>query len=57
MKAIGKTVRAVHTSGDTESGEKWAELEDIPAYENGFIAELKGNSIILCAASKLSMQF
>lgn len=45
MKSIGRTVKAIRTSGDTESGEKWAELDDISAYESGFIAELKGNSI------------
>ena len=45
MKSIGKTVRAVRTSGNIEGGESWAELSDINAYDKGFIAELKGNSI------------
>ena len=49
MKSVGKTVRAIRTSGGTENGEKWAELDNITANitacESGFIAELKGNSI------------
>lgn len=45
MKSVGKTVRSIRTSGDTENGEKWAETDNISACESGFIAELKGNSI------------
>ncbi|MDE7302462.1 MAG: hypothetical protein K2N60_03975 [Oscillospiraceae bacterium] len=45
MKSVGKTVRAIRTSGGTENGEKWAELDNIAACESGFTAELKGNSI------------
>lgn len=42
---IGDSVSTVRTSGSMENGEHWAELEDIFAYETGFVAELKSNSI------------
>lgn len=42
---IGGSVNVVRTSGSIENGEHWAEQEDISAYETGFVAELKGNSI------------
>ncbi len=45
MESIGKKVRAIRTSGNTENGEKWAELDAGYTYDGGFVAELKGNSI------------
>ena len=45
FKAMGRTVRAVRTSGSIENGEQWAELDDIYAYDTGFVAELKANSV------------
>lgn len=38
-------ISAVRTSGDSESGEKWQTVTDKEAYNNGFTAFLKGNSI------------
>lgn len=45
LESIGDTVSAVRTSGNMADGEHWAELDDIAAYESGFVAELKANSI------------
>ena len=45
FKSIGTTVKAVRTSGGTKNGEQWAELDDIYAYDTGFVADLKANSI------------
>ncbi len=42
---IGQRVKVVRTSGGTNGGEQWAELDDILAYDNGFVATLKANSI------------
>ncbi|MDO4945785.1 MAG: glycoside hydrolase [Ruminococcus sp.] len=45
LEAIGENVSVVRTSGSLEDGEHWAELEDISAYDEGFVADLKANSI------------
>lgn len=45
FEKIGHTVSVTRTSGDSETGEHWAKLEDIACYDGGFIAELKANSI------------
>lgn len=45
MKNGGKTVQAVRTSGSLEGGESWAQLAALCAREDGFTAELRGNSI------------
>lgn len=53
--AIGNTVEVIRTSGDSASGEQWAELDDIRAHEEGFVAELKGNSITTFIMSGVEM--
>lgn len=45
MESVGRRVQAIRTSGTIEDGEHWAQLEDFGAYEDGFVAELKANSI------------
>ncbi len=45
FEATGDTVSVVRTSGNTSRGEKWAELDDIKASDDGFEAALKANSI------------
>lgn len=45
MESVGRKVQAIRTSGTIEDGEHWAQLEDFGAYEDGFVAELKANSI------------
>lgn len=45
FKSIGAVVKAVRTSGSSDGGEQWAQLDDIYAYDTGFVAELKANSI------------
>ena len=45
FKSIGNTVKAVRTSGSMDDGEHWAKLDDIFAYDSGFVAELKANSV------------
>jgi len=42
---IGSKANVIRTSGSVSSGEKWAELEPIDTYENGFNAVLKANSV------------
>ncbi|MBE6888641.1 MAG: alpha-L-arabinofuranosidase [Ruminococcaceae bacterium] len=43
--ALGENVDVTRTSGDSASGEQWAQLDSIKAHSEGFVAELKGNSI------------
>lgn len=45
LAKIGNTVSVTRTSGDTEDGEHWTELENIDCYDGGFIAQLKANSV------------
>ena len=45
FEKLGSRVSVVRTSGSTKKGEQWAELDDIYAYDSGFVAELKANSI------------
>lgn len=45
LKSIGKIVKATRTSGTMENGEHWQELDDSYAYDKGFIAELKAQSV------------
>ena len=45
FESIGSTVKVIRTSGSSKRAEKWAELDDIYTYEDGFVAELKRNSI------------
>lgn len=45
FKSIGRRVKVVRTSGSMADGEQWAELDDIYAYDTGFIAKLKANSV------------
>lgn len=45
FKAIGNTVTATRTSGSMDGGEHWAKLDDIYAYDSGFVAELMANSV------------
>ncbi len=45
LETIGENVSVVRTSGSLEDGEHWAELADISAYDEGFVADLKANSI------------
>lgn len=45
LERLGGSVSVIRTSGDSETGEHWAQLEDIRAYDGGFVAELKANSI------------
>ncbi len=42
---IGSRVHVVRTSGGSKVGEHWAELDDIYAYDEGFVATLRANSI------------
>ena len=45
FESIGDRVRVVRTSGGSKVGEHWTELEDIYAYDGGFVATLRANSI------------
>lgn len=45
FEKIGGSVDVIRTSGDSASGEHWAQLDSIRAHEDGFVAQLKGNSI------------
>lgn len=45
FEALGDTVDVTRTSGDSAEGEHWAQLDSIRAHSEGFVAELKGNSI------------
>ena len=45
FESFGSEVSATRTSGDSASGEKWAQLEAVKAHSEGFVAQLKGNSI------------
>ncbi len=45
FSTVGSNVAVVRTSGDMETGENWAELENLTTYGKGFTAELKANSI------------
>jgi len=52
---IGSSVEVIRTSGDSASGEHWAKLDDIKAHAEGFVAELKGNSITTFVISGVEM--
>lgn len=45
FEKLGQRVKVVRTSGGSRNGERWAELDDIYAYDGGFVATLKANSI------------
>lgn len=45
FKRIGKIVRSTRTSGTMENGEHWEALPDTYAYDSGFIAEIKAQSV------------
>lgn len=45
MAAVGGRVQTIRTSGTIEDGEHWAQLEDMGTYGDGFVAELKANSV------------
>ena len=45
FETFGRRVNAIRTSGSVADGESWAELDDIFAYDGGFVAELKANSV------------
>lgn len=45
FRRIGKIIRSTRTSGTMDNGEHWQELADIYAYDSGFIAELKAQSV------------
>ncbi len=53
--SIGGKVSVIRTSGSSAKGEQWAELDDIGAYENGFAAELIGNSITTFVMENVEM--
>ncbi len=52
---IGSNVYVIRTSGDSASGEHWAKLDSIKAHSEGFVAELKGNSITTFIISDVEM--
>ncbi len=52
---LGTSVEATRTSGDSASGEHWAQLDNIKAHSEGFVAELKGNSITTFVMSGVEM--
>lgn len=45
FSAVGSNVQVIRTSGDMETGEKWAQLAPVTTYGKGFEATLKANSI------------
>ena len=51
FRIAGKAVKAYRTSGSMDSGEHWAELDEIPMGDGGFSAVLKANSITTFVAS------
>ncbi len=55
FSAIGNRVVATRTSGDSANGEHWAQLDSIKAYDDGFVAQLKGNSITTFVMSGVEM--
>lgn len=55
FKSFGKKVTATRTSGSMADGEHWAELDPIYAYDTGFVATLKGNSITTFVIKNVEM--
>ncbi len=55
FEKLGSTVTATRTSGDSASGEHWAQLDSIRAHSEGFVAELKANSITTFVMSGVEM--
>ncbi len=55
FSSIGDSVQVTRTSGDSASGEHWALLDSIKAHAEGFIAQLKGNSITTFVMSGVQM--
>lgn len=52
---LGSNVEVIRTSGDSANGEHWAQLDSIKAHSEGFVAELKGNSITTFIMSNVEM--
>ncbi|MBQ8195982.1 MAG: discoidin domain-containing protein [Oscillospiraceae bacterium] len=52
---LGASVEVTRTSGDSTSGEHWTQLDSIRAHSDGFVAELKGNSITTFVMSGVEM--
>ncbi len=53
--SFGNIVDVTRTSGDSASGEHWAQLDSIKAHSDGFVADLKGNSITTFVLSAVEM--
>ena len=45
FKSFSRVITPIRTSGSIDSGEHWAELEAVYAYDSGFVAGLKENSV------------